>query len=238
MFDLDQRLNYFLASAPDATLIVDGTGSIVFASAQVELVFGYEPRRLVGAPVELLMPERFRTGHTSLFKAYFSAPLPRPMGAGSEFPIEISLSPLEDDPNIYVTCAIRDVSDRHKMEAQLRTMASEAERANAVKSRFLAAASHDLRQPLQAATLYLSVLTRQAETPDQQGLCAKMRAPLQVMSGILDALLDISMLDSGLVTPKRSDFARHQFLKGSPLTSARSPNRKIYSSISLKQLSW
>jgi PAS domain S-box-containing protein len=180
-------------------------------------VFGYEPRRLIGAPVELLMPERFRTGHTSLFKAYFSAPLPRPMGAdlrlygrrqdGSEFPIEISLSPLEDDPNIYVTCAIRDVSDRHKMEAQLRTMASEAERANTVKSRFLAAASHDLRQPLQAATLYLSVLTRQAETPDQQGLCAKMRAPLEVMSGILDALLDISMLDSGLVTPKRNDFA-------------------------------
>ncbi len=217
MFDLDQRLNYFLASAPDATLIVDGTGSIVFASAQVELVFGYEPRKLIGAPVELLMPDRFRTGHTSLFKDYFSAPLPRPMGAdlrlygrrqdGSEFPIEISLSPLEDDPNIYVTCAIRDVSDRHKMEAQLRTMASEAERANAVKSRFLAAASHDLRQPLQAATLYLSVLTRQAQTPDQQGLCAKMRAPLQVMSGILDALLDISMLDSGLVTPKRSDFA-------------------------------
>jgi PAS domain S-box-containing protein len=172
VFDLDQRLNYFLASAPDATLIVDGTGSIVFASAQVESVFGYEPRRLIGAPIELLMPERFRAGHTSLFKAYFSAPLPRPMGAdlrlsgrrqdGSEFPIEISLSPLEDDPNIYVTCAIRDVSDRHKMEAQLRTMASEAERANTVKSRFLAAASHDLRQPLQAATLYLSVLTRQA----------------------------------------------------------------------------
>jgi len=91
------------------------------------------------------------------------------------------------------------------MEAQLRATASEAERANAVKSRFLAAASHDLRQPLQAATLYLSLLTKQARTPDQQGLCAKMRGPLKVMSGILDALLDISMLDSGLVTPKLSD---------------------------------
>ena len=80
------------------------------------------------------------------------------------------------------------------MEAQLRATASEAERANAVKSRFLAAASHDLRQPLQAATLYLSLLNRGATVPEQQELCAKMRAPLQAMSGILDALLDISML--------------------------------------------
>jgi len=78
--------------------------------------------------------------------------------------------------------------------------------------RFLASApdptlSHDLRQPLQAATLYLSLPTRQAKRSDQQGLCAKMRASLQVMRGILDALLDISMLDGGSVVPKRRDFA-------------------------------
>ena len=223
MLELDQRLSYFLTSAPDPTLIVDRAGLIIFASAQVEPFFGYEPRELVGAPIEFLMPERFRTGHTSLFRAYFLAPTPRPMGAGlrlyaqrkdgTEFPVEISLSPLEDESNIHVTCAVRDVSERYEMEAQLRATASEAERANAVKSRFLAAASHDLRQPLQAATLYLSLLTKQARTPDQQELCAKMRAPLQVMSGILDALLDISMLDSGLVTPKLSDFPLRSVLE-------------------------
>src|SRR5258708_6524028 len=53
-----------------------------FASAQLERFFGYEPRELIGAPVELLMPERFQTGHKSLFKAYFLAPTPRPMDAG------------------------------------------------------------------------------------------------------------------------------------------------------------
>jgi PAS domain S-box-containing protein len=223
MFDLDRRLNNFLASAPDPTLIVDGSGLIVFASTQVEPVFGYAPRELVGAPVEFLMPHRFRGGHTALFTTFFSAPTPRPMGTGlglyaqrkdgSEFPVEISLSPLDDESTVYVTCAIRDVSERQKMEAQLRATASEAERANAVKSRFLAAASHDLRQPLQAATLYLSLLNRGAKAPEQQELCAKMRAPLQAMSGILDALLDISMLDSGSITPKRSDVALASILE-------------------------
>ena len=97
--------------------------------------------------------------------------------------------------------------DLRATAARLDAAKNEAERANPVKSRFLAAASHDLRQPLQAATLYLSLLTKQATAADQAKLCAKMRGPLQVMSSILNALLDISMLDSGSVTPKRSDFA-------------------------------
>jgi len=223
VFEANQRLHDFLASAPDPTLIVDRTGSILFASTQMEAVFGYKPHDLIGARVESLMPERFRQGHVSFFESYFSTPKPRPMGAGlelyalhkdgREFPVEISLSPLEDQSNLYVSCAIRDVSDRRKMEADLRATAArldaaknEAERANAVKSRFLAAASHDLRQPLQAAMLYLSLLSKQANTHDQQQLCVKMRTPLQVMGNILNALLDISMLDSGLVAPKRSDF--------------------------------
>jgi PAS domain S-box-containing protein len=91
--------------------------------------------------------------------------------------------------------------------------AAEAERANAVKSRFLAAASHDLRQPLRAAAVYLSLLNKQAKTPEQRELCAKIQAPLQVMTGILDALLDISMLDSGSITPKRSNFALTSILE-------------------------
>jgi PAS domain S-box-containing protein len=223
MFGANQRLYELLASAPDPTLIVDRTGSILFASTQMQAVFGYKPHELLGVRIESLMPERFRSGHISFFKSYFSTPKPRPMGAGldlyalhkdgREFPVEISLSPLEDQSNLHVICAIRDVSDRRKMEVDLRATAArldaaknEAERANAVKSRFLAAASHDLRQPLQAATLYLSLLSRQANTHDQQQLCLKMRTPLQVMGNILNALLDISMLDSGLVTPKRSDF--------------------------------
>jgi two-component system, sensor histidine kinase len=223
MLELNQRLRDILASAPDPTLIVDRTGSILFASTQMEAVFGYKPHELIGARIESLMPERLRQGHGSFFNSYFSTPKPRPMGAGldlyalhkdgREFPVEISLSPLEDQSNVYVNCAIRDVSDRRKMEAELRATAArldaaknEAERANAVKSRFLAAASHDLRQPLQAATLYLSLLSKQANTHDQQQHCLKMRTSLQAMGNILNALLDISMLDSGQVTPERSDF--------------------------------
>lgn len=223
MLDLDQRLRRFLGSAPDPTLIVDGTGLIIFASDQVEPVFGYKPNDLVGTRIELLMPERFRQGHASLFQGFFASPTPRPMGVGldlyaqrkdgREFPVEISLSPLEDGSSVYVSCAIRDASERRQLEAQLRAVASEAERATALKSRFLAAASHDLRQPLQAATLYLSVLAKQSTEPGQQALCSKMRTPLHVMSSILDALLDISTLDSGAVIPKRTDFTLSSILE-------------------------
>jgi PAS domain S-box-containing protein len=82
MFEANQRLHDFLASAPDPTLIVDQTGTILFASMQMEPVFGYKPHELSGARIESLMPERFRKGHTSFFKSYFSTPNPRPMGAG------------------------------------------------------------------------------------------------------------------------------------------------------------
>lgn len=82
MLDLDQRLIRFLASAPDPTVIVDGAGIILFASTQIELVFGYVPYELTGGRIELLMPERLQRIHTSFFKAYFTAPNPRPMGAG------------------------------------------------------------------------------------------------------------------------------------------------------------
>jgi PAS domain S-box-containing protein len=217
MFDADHGLHRVLMSAPDPTLIVDGTGTILFASSQIEPVFGYEPGELVRTKIEALIPKRFHQRHPSLFSAYFSAPTPRPMGAGlelyaqrkdgTEFPVEISLSPVSAGSDGYVICAIRDVTERRKMEAELRAAKTEAERANAVKSRFLAAASHDLRQPLQACSVYLSLLKKQATSSEQQEACAKMRTPLEGMAGILDALLDISMLDSGMIEPKRSDFA-------------------------------
>lgn len=90
--------------------------------------------------------------------------------------------------------------------AALEELKNDADRANSQKSWFVAAASHDLRQPLQASLAYLSVLSRKTGRPDLEDLCDKARQPLKAMSDILDVLLDISDLESGHVKPRREDF--------------------------------
>jgi PAS domain S-box-containing protein len=225
--------------APDPTVIVDAGGTIVFTNAQVEHAFGYGPAELVGAPVETLLPERFRDAHPQHRQRFATHAKPRPMGAGGtlygrhkdshEFPIEISLSPVATDEGMLVVAAVRDATLRRDKEDQL-----VAE--NRQKSRFLAAASHDLRQPLQT----LNLLNR--ATKIQAGANAPMLAMLErqqlaldSMSALLASVLDISKLDSGGVIPNpiacpiqevldrlRSDFEPQAAEKGLELTVERS----------------
>lgn len=125
---------------------------------------------------------------------------------GTEFPVEISLSPVETDQGMLISSTIRDITEGKAIQNALRELRQEAEQANASKSRFLAAASHDLRQPLQSLGLYLSVLTRQLNEDKPVEICTKMRKSLDTMGELLDALLDISRLDTGSVVPELRDF--------------------------------
>lgn len=119
-----------LEAAPDAMVIVDQQGKIVLANAQTEKLFGFTPKELQGQPVEVLMPEGFRAKHSGHRDEYFQAPHARGMGVGldlsgrrkdgSEFPAEISLSPLQTEEGILVTSAIRDISKRRQAEAALK----------------------------------------------------------------------------------------------------------------------
>jgi formate hydrogenlyase transcriptional activator len=112
---------WLFESAPDAMVLVDGQGRIAAANAQAEKMFGFLREELVGEPVERLIPQRFREGHIGHRSEYEGAPRARPMGAdlelyglrkdGSEFPIEISLSPLETNKGVLVSSAIRDVTE-------------------------------------------------------------------------------------------------------------------------------
>jgi PAS domain S-box-containing protein len=119
-------LQTFLDAAPDAFVVVDTTGNIVLANGLTEDMFGYSREDLIGQPIEILVPERFRTRHVEYRANYFREPRTRPMGAGmslvglkrdgTEFSVEISLSPMQTDETLIVLAAVRDISRRHAVE--------------------------------------------------------------------------------------------------------------------------
>jgi PAS domain S-box-containing protein len=134
--DSDDKFRALLEAAPDAMVIVDERGRIDLVNAQAEQLFGYDRAEMVGASIEMLVPERARAAHLGHRHDYLRAAATRPMGAGldlyarrrdgTEFPVEISLSPLETERGIVTISAIRDVSGRKRAEAKFRALLESA----------------------------------------------------------------------------------------------------------------
>ncbi|HTP40602.1 MAG TPA: PAS domain S-box protein [Steroidobacteraceae bacterium] len=211
-----------LESAPDAMIVIDDAGMVLFANRQVPALFGYEREEVIGYPIEKLLPGRFRMRHVAHRSNYTRSVRTRPMGNGldlfalrkdgSEFPVEISLSPIEQDGRVMVAAAIRDVTDRMRVEREIREARAAADRANLGKSRFLATASHDLRQPLQSLALLNGALRRLVNDADAREVLEQQEEAVTAMSRLLNALLDISKLESGAIKPDITDFKVAQLL--------------------------
>ena len=216
---IDPSEAYFrtlLESAPDAMIIVDSRGTISIVNGQAEVMFGYTRSELVGQPIEILLPERLRDDHLPYRAAFLEDPQLRPMGFnrqllarrkdGSEFPVEISLSPARTANGTFVSSVIRDVTERKAMEREILEAQQEAERANKANSAFLAAASHDLRQPVQALSLLNGALRRTVKDERALEMIDSQAHSLTAMTNLLNSLLDISRLDAGAVTPELEEF--------------------------------
>jgi len=130
--EIQKRFRTLLESAPDAMVVIDAAGEIMMVNRRTEDLFGYPRDEITGQPIEMLMPQRFRESHPERVRSFFTNPSTRPMGsglelfgcnkAGKEFPVEISLSPIETEDGKLVASSLRDITERKQAEKELKAL--------------------------------------------------------------------------------------------------------------------
>jgi PAS domain S-box-containing protein len=216
-----RRFRELLEAAPDAIIEVDREGRIVLLNLVTERLFGYTRDELLGQPVELLVPESSRTMHIRHREGYWNHPTTRPMGGslalegrrkdGSRLPVEISLSPVRSEEGLRITAVIRDISDRKRAQDELRTLQEnytrelelrnrEVERANQLKSEFLASMSHELRTPLHTVIGFAELLGEEIEGPlneKQKRFIGHIHKDSMHLLELINDVLDLSKIEAG-----------------------------------------
>ncbi|HEY4244784.1 MAG TPA: PAS domain S-box protein [Kofleriaceae bacterium] len=201
-------------TTPDGIVVCDQRGTLLLVNAEAERMFGYDHDELLGQSIDILVPDSARPHHQRYTSAYTAAPKVRLIGAylrelhgrrkdGSEFPVEISLSPYESDRGLLVIGGVRDISERKQLEAEIVRARQIAEAASAAKSEFLSSMSHELRTPLNAVLGFAQLL---GEDPDRP-LDARQRERLgHVLRGgehllrLIDDVLDFSRIEDGRIS--------------------------------------
>lgn len=202
-----------LESAPDSMIIVDKQGKMVIVNAQTERIFGYTRDEMLGKSIDMLVPQRFRKNHPEHRNEYVHDPRVRPMGAGldlyalrkdgTEFPVEISLSPIQTPAGLLVVSAIRDTTERVRVQRELQQTNIELAAANSAKDSFLASMSHELRTPLNAVIGFTGTMLMKLPGPindEQERQLQIVRSSAQHLLSLINDILDLAKIESGKTT--------------------------------------
>ncbi|OEZ57644.1 PAS domain-containing sensor histidine kinase [Duganella sp. HH105] len=207
---VEARFDGLLESLPDAIIMANASGRIVLANTQAEALFGYPRGALRGIPLEQLMPPRFRARHVQHRSGFQHQPVVRPMGGGRElyglrsdgmeFPVEISLSPIETLEGTLVMSAIRDTSERKRIERSLQEKNAELARASAAKDRFLTGMSHELRTPLNAIIGFTGTMLMKLPGPingEQEKQLRTVQSSARHLLSMINDMLDLTRIETG-----------------------------------------
>jgi len=203
----ESRFRQVVEFSPSAMVMVDQQGTMVLVNAQAERLFGYSRSELIGQPIEMLVPERFRGPHPSYRRAFSVDANPRAMGEnlelyalrkdGSEVPVEIGLNPIDAFEGPMVLSAINDITERKLAE----TASREADRR---KDEFLAMLAHELRNPLAPITTAMELFRRLLPADARLHELREMtQRQVKHLTRLVDDLLDVSRLTSGKVRLRR-----------------------------------
>ncbi|MBN9228570.1 MULTISPECIES: PAS domain S-box protein [Legionella] len=197
---VEAKFKSILEATPDCLVVINNEGEIVLVNNRTEQLFGHKPNELIGQNIECLIPERFHGNHVHHRNNYFSEPRVRPMGAGlalygqhkkgHEFPVAISLSPLETEDGLLALAAVRDISEQKQLEEQLQRKNKELEQQNRLKTEFLANMSHDIRSPLTGVIGMSKLLEDIVEDPNQKQYAQWLSDSAKQLLNMLNVILD------------------------------------------------
>ena len=210
-------------TAVDPIAVIDDSGTIQSFNRAAEAIYGYGADEVIGKNVSILMPEPNRTAHDSYLTNYLRTGERKVIGIGREvmgrrkdgstFPLHLSVAGWHAGGRRYFTGIMRDITEEKRAERDLREAKEAAERANFAKSKFLAAASHDLRQPVQSLFFFTAALSAQLREHASTPVLDSMQRALDALKMLLDGLLDISRLDAGIIRPEVSAFPVNALLR-------------------------